>query len=112
MAVAALPPNFFVRVLAVSSDAARIVVGGEIDLATGPALRDALAEQMGHGQAVVLDLSGVTFIDSSGLAVLIEAVTAAKVDGWSLGVVSNLPPAVRRLLELTGLEAVLPLVED
>jgi hypothetical protein len=46
------PPAFSVRVLAVPSDRVRLVVGGELDLATGPALRDALAAELDAGRDV------------------------------------------------------------
>ena len=111
IAVSAHPSDFSVQVLTVAPDASRVVVAGEIDMATGPEVREALTRQMAEGRDVVLDLTGVTFLDSSGLAILVEAINAAETTAWNLGVVSDLPLPVRRLLELTGLEAALPLVE-
>src|SRR4051812_16226385 len=53
---------------------ATLVVAGEIDLVTAPFLRDELAAVIGDaGSTTVVDLSGVTFIDSSGLGALIDA---------------------------------------
>jgi anti-sigma B factor antagonist len=52
-----------------------VAVTGKVDLSTGPALRAALAEAVdrpGHGP-VVVDLSAVTFLGSTGIAVLVDA---------------------------------------
>jgi anti-anti-sigma factor len=52
----------------------RITIHGELDLATAPHLRDSYArERAGDSGLIVLDLSGVTFIDSSGLHALLDA---------------------------------------
>ena len=71
-------------------------VRGEIDLAARPALEEALS-RMKADTPVELDLAGVIFIDSRGLAGVLE-VTKHQA-GAKLGPVS---PAVERLLELTG----------
>ena len=86
---------------------ARIVVAGELDLAAVPTLRgvrDALRRQ---GRSTILDLRGLTFMDSSGLRVLIEAGTQHEA-GW--GVRLLLPEAgpVRRLIAIAGVEHALP----
>jgi anti-sigma B factor antagonist len=50
-----------------------VTVSGEVDMATGPALRDDVAGVLTAGsKRIVLDLSGVTFMDSSGLGALIS----------------------------------------
>jgi anti-sigma B factor antagonist len=74
---------------------------GELDLATGPALRAALQEIDGHD--IVLDCSGLTFIDCSGLRVLIEAHHRCATDGLSLTVQAP-SGCLTRLLELIGLD--------
>lgn len=77
-------------------------VRGELDLHTVPELRDALNAAKADYLAVMLDLSEVDFMDSTGLSLLIRGITDAAADGWSLevGAVSE---AVRALLERTGL---------
>ena len=56
----------------------RIELTGELDIATGPDLEQALETPLGQpGGDIVLDLRGVTFIDSSGLRVLLVASRAA-----------------------------------
>ena len=48
-----------------------LIVRGEVDLATAAQLRDALLRHLSAGRSLWLDLAGVTFMDSSGLHVLI-----------------------------------------
>ena len=75
-------------------------VDGDIDMAAGPILRKALLEQEEQGN-VVLDLTGVSFIDSSGLRTLLDAARRAEERGDSL-TLRSAGPEVRRLLEITG----------
>lgn len=87
----------------------RIIVraGGELDLATAPALENALKGFGSDGLPCVLDLEDVTFIDSSGLRLLIVATERARAEGRSLTVLPS--AAVTKLVRLTGLEeALLP----
>jgi anti-sigma B factor antagonist len=69
---------------------------GEIDLHVSPRLERSLASIIGkHPDHIVVDLSGVTFIDSSGMAVLIRAMQNVKEYGGKLtlsGVNANLRP--------------------
>ena len=74
---------------------------GEIDLSTAAALRRELEAASVEADTVLLDLSDVTFIDSSGLHLLLEASKRSAVTDWSLFVVRP-SEAVRRLLELSG----------
>jgi anti-sigma B factor antagonist len=76
-------------------------VWGEIDIATCERLRDAIEPHLGPGQRVVLDLSGVHFMDSSCLSVLLRAHTTLSSDGGSL-ILRNPSDAARRLLSLRG----------
>ena len=77
---------------------ATIVVSGELDLATAPQLSATVAE---HSDAslLVLDLNAVTFIDSTGVRVLIEADRACAGSGSRLAVLARDGP-VRRVLDL------------
>jgi anti-sigma B factor antagonist len=76
-----------------------IVVTGEIDLASAP--RVELALEPFAGQAVVLDLRRVEFIDSAGLKVLLSQRSRIEQSGGDLKLVVG-HGAVGRLLELTG----------
>ena len=72
-------------------------VAGEVDLSNSERLAEALTSEAGDGAGIVLDLSEVPFMDSSGLRVLLLAANDA-----SPPLVAVLPPesAVGRLLEL------------
>ncbi len=77
----------------------RIRVAGELDAFTVPEVRTALAEA--HDRDVVLDLAGVTFIDSSGLAMIVEARHRLEGEQHRL-VLGPRSAVVQRLLELSG----------
>jgi anti-sigma B factor antagonist len=79
--------------------------GGEIDASTVSALDGAITEAAGLASRVVIDLTQVTFVDSSGLGALIVARKSARERGGSMSLVSP-PPAVRRLLGSTHLDDV------
>ena len=89
---------------------ATVVVSGELDLATVPRLSATVTE---HSDAslLVLDLNAVTFIDSSGVRVLIEADRACTGSGSRLVVLAGDGP-VRRLLDLCELDGRLAVVTD
>ena len=72
---------------------------GEIDLATAPELRAALERVTGR---VVVHLDEVTYLDSSGIAVLVAQQHRLAADGGEL-VLQRPSTFVRRTLELTGL---------
>lgn len=96
-------PGLFVDVTEVENGL-RVVVGGEVDLATSPILADALAEAFDRTDRVELDLSLVRFMDSQGLGVLVHA--RPPDDSPRRLVVVGGSPAVRRLLAVTGLSDV------
>ena len=73
---------------------------GEIDLASAPDLETRLSQCLGNGP-VVVDLSSVSFIDSTGLRVLLAAHSGASDGGLGL-VVTDGP--VTKLLSITGVD--------
>jgi anti-sigma B factor antagonist len=75
-------------------------VRGELDMATCPQLRERLLELT--DQVVTLDFAAVTFMDSSGTGVLLEAQKRIREDGGKL-VLYGLGPQLRRVLEISGL---------
>ncbi|MET0908162.1 MAG: STAS domain-containing protein [Ilumatobacteraceae bacterium] len=77
-------------------------VTGELDARTAPALARAVSADPASSTVVHLDLSGVTFIDSSGLGVLVDLARQAAADGGSLRL-DHPSTAVTRLLEITKL---------
>jgi stage II sporulation protein AA (anti-sigma F factor antagonist) len=99
--------------VAVTQSAGHTVVhvSGEIDVATCERLRDAIEPHLGPEQRVVLDLSRVSFMDSSCLTVLLKARTTRTADGGSL-ILRNPSDAARRVLSVTGVEALFEHEED
>ena len=85
-------------------DLAVVTVGGEVDLDTASQLGDhALDAVRDVSPHVVLDLTGVTFMDSTGLKVLLSVQRRAELAGGSFGVAGP-SRSVRKILALTGLD--------
>lgn len=80
---------------------------GEIDLYTAPALRDALVAAAESSSRIVIDLSRVTFLDSTGLGVMLGALGRARSVQRSVALVGP-TSMVRRVLEITRLNQVFP----
>lgn len=84
-------------------------VEGELDLFTAPRLREAVVEATdGGAKHVVVDLEGVTFIDSSGLGVLVACLKRLRERDGSFAVVAGEGSSLHKLLALTGLSGFLP----
>jgi anti-sigma B factor antagonist len=80
-----------------------ITVAGEIDIATAGRLRERVAELAASGLPLIVGLDQVTFIDATGLGVLVGAARRATAHGGSLRVVCA-RPQTRKLFRLTGLD--------
>src|SRR5215208_3842031 len=93
-------------------DVVIVVVEGEHDIYTAPTLRERLEEALGKGGGVVVDLTGATFVDSSVLGALLDARRRAldASQGFVVCVGEQVEPGVRRILDITGLVPVLPVV--
>jgi anti-sigma B factor antagonist len=88
------------------TDRVRLELFGELDLHSMALLEQQLSAAEGSGaRRIVVDLSSLSFIDSSGLHVLLEAQRRSLEAGRTLSLVPG-PPAVHRLFELTGLVAI------
>jgi len=85
-----------------------VTAAGEIDISTVPRLRDCLFELAAAGRPLVTDLDQISFIDSSGLAVLVGTAKRATACGGSLHAVCS-RPKIRQLFRLTGLDCLIPL---
>jgi len=93
-------------------DTAVLVVSGELDTLTAPELDEALRALVGAPERLlVVDLSGVSFLASSGLAVLIQAAHRAEDRDRALHLVVT-ARAVRRPLEITGSDQLFVLHAD
>ncbi len=80
-----------------------VTVEGEVDVATAHVLRDCFDLVIGRDDGpVVVDLAGVTFIDSTGLGVLIGARKRCDVEDRDLRVVID-EPRILKVFEITGL---------
>jgi anti-sigma B factor antagonist len=85
------------------TDITVISVGGELDLETAPQLQDQISTLMEQGvQRFVIDLSGVTFCDSTGLSVFVRTKNTSDETGGDIRLASP-QPGVRRILQISGL---------
>ncbi|MGH2858242.1 MAG: STAS domain-containing protein [Solirubrobacteraceae bacterium] len=92
-------------------DSAVIAVAGELDLASGPELEVELERIAGPGtRLLVIDLSGLEFMDSTGLSIIVRAHQRLSGEGCELGLVRG-SPQVQRLLDLTGVAERLRVVD-
>lgn len=87
---------------------------GDVDLESSPQARKVLLECVGRKRAVIADLSKVTYIDSSGVASLVESLQAARKGGttFALAAVSESAMRVLQLARLDKVFTILPTVED
>lgn len=103
------PTGTPLRLTSTLSDTAVVIVAvGEIDLATSGRVADAV--KTAHADrvpAVVLDLAGVTFMDSTGVRTLLELTAQSANDGRRLSIVPS--GAVDRVIDLCGVRGRLPL---
>jgi anti-sigma B factor antagonist len=84
-----------------------VALHGEIDLSTSPLLRATLVSLIdGGARELTVDMSEVTFVDSTGLGVLVGALQLLQSHGGDGLSVRGVGPVVRRVFELTGLDAV------
>jgi anti-sigma B factor antagonist len=87
-------------------DVAFVRPQGELDLATVESLRAAL-DGIENAERLVLDLRGLTFLDSTGLRLLVTLHQRSHRDGFQLTLIAPAGPA-DRAIELSGLDQVLP----
>jgi anti-sigma B factor antagonist len=91
----------------VTSDTSTVTVAGEIDFATSPQLRQALVDVLyNKGSNTVVDLSAVSFVDASGIGVLVGAANLAHSGGGRL-ILRRPSRAVRLVLDHLELDGVL-----
>jgi anti-anti-sigma factor len=83
-----------------------VVLSGELDLAGERQLEAALNAAHATGAPLTIDLSGLHFIDSSGLRVLVKLHNRATTDGFSYTLIPG-PPQVHRTFALCGLDRTL-----
>ncbi len=87
----------------------RLAVEGELDLATVPVLANSVADRLGTSPTnLTLDLSEVTFMDSSGLRLLIELSERARQEHWELTLLPSRHEGANAVLRMTGADTALP----
>jgi anti-sigma B factor antagonist len=96
-------PGAELLVSAIDDTSAILSITGEVDVANSPELREALYSLIDQGITnVIVDASGMDFIDSSGLGVLVSALKHIRERSGDL-IVRSLQPATTRVFEVTGL---------
>jgi anti-sigma B factor antagonist len=89
-----------------AGDRTVIAVGGEVDVYTAPQLRDTITELVGAGAyRLVVDLSRVEFLDSTGLGVLVGGLKKVKAHDGSLDLVCT-SERLLKIFTITGLAKV------
>lgn len=88
-----------------------VALKGEVDLSWSSQIRQAILDGLDAKRAVLIELSGVSYIDSSGIASFVEGYQRARKNRLQFGLVA-VSPAVLSVLKLARLEDVFPLHTD
>jgi anti-anti-sigma factor len=111
------PSGLSIAVEAIDGQAVVLHLAGELDMVTAPGFAEQVHSHVpdrddhGRSVALILDLSGITFLGSAGLAVLAEARNLALTRAVNVRVVAQ-SRTVLRPMEVTGLDKVLTVVPD
>ena len=105
-------PQFRAELSQHADDVAVVTVEGEVDLYTAPEFKEVLLGAVDEGaRHVIVDLSAVTFVDSTALGVLVVAGRRCTDAGGELRLV-GLRPHVRKVFDITGLSGAFPILPD
>jgi anti-sigma B factor antagonist len=99
------------RVESVGAQTSVVSLAGELDLSTVPIIEGALFEQLRTDSGVIMDLTQLSFIDSSGIGLLIKAFRAVDGDG-KLHMVIAPGSQAERVFQLTGVDRMLSLFAE
>ena len=103
-------PSFALEVVK-SGLTTRIAPSGELDIASAPEFEQAIADATAEsGAELVLDLRELTFMDATGLRALAQTNARAEEAGFVLSIIRG-PRQIERVLEISGLADLLPLVD-
>ena len=87
-----------------------VALEGDVDLESSPAVREVLLKSVDNGRDVIVDLSAVSYIDSSGIATLVEAFQIARRKGTGFALAS-VSAAALRVFQLARLDKVFTIHE-
>lgn len=87
-----------------------VSIRGEVDLFYAPKLRETILNHLKENKNVALELTNVSYIDSSGIASLVEGFQFAKAKGLRYGLI-GCSTAVLQVLQLARLDKVLPVYD-
>lgn len=85
-----------------------VCLSGDVDLHSSPSARDALLNSLDGKSSLLVDLSAVSYMDSSGVACLVESYQTARRQHVGFGLVAVAPP-VMSVLKLARLDKVFPI---
>ena len=91
-----------------SDGSVRVCLAGELDAVEAPGLQAALRRLEGEGNDVLLDVSGLSFMDLLGLHLIEEAADAARQGGFGFAIAGPVPDAVRQVFVEAGAQHHLP----
>ena len=103
---------FALRIEPIEAEWVRVCVEGELALTSSSVVELAVERELAGQRDVLLDLSGIDFIDSAGLRAMTALIRTAKANGRRLRLSSDLPPHARRLMEIVGLLPFVPIADD
>jgi len=90
-----------------------VAPSGELDMSNGEVLEDAIDQARRDGATtLIVDLRELSFMDSSGLRLLLDAWNESKLSDRRLSIVVPRTGLVRRVLEVSGCITILPVVDD
>lgn len=89
----------------------RIMVSGEIDVFTAPKLRERLLPLCQDGETVIVDLSDVNYIDSTGLGVFVGAYKIQQTSSGKM-ILTGVNSRLSRLFRITGLQDIIEIEEQ
>jgi anti-sigma B factor antagonist len=105
------PAPEFNLAVAVNDGSATVAITGEVDVFTAPQLRDRLYGVIADGvNHVVLDLEAMSFIDSTGLGVIVGTLKRLRQQGGDL-VLRAPGRSTRKVLDITGLTQILEVID-
>ncbi len=85
-----------------------VFLSGDVDLHSSPQAREAILDCLKHKHPLLVELSAVSYMDSSGVASLVEGYQTARKQGLEFGLVAVSPPAMN-VLKLARLDKVFPI---